>query len=53
MVEAIKRLQEQARMARLIKRMHQSGLNIAQLALVINHHSRRGQLHLLFAEWEV
>ena len=53
MLRTLKRLQEQARMARLLRRMHQSGLNIAQVATVLQHYHRRGQLALLYAEWEV
>lgn len=44
---------ERARMARLLRRMHRSGLNIAQVATVLQHYHRRGQLALLYAEWEV
>jgi hypothetical protein len=53
MLQSLYRWREGLRMARLLKRMHTSGLNVAQATTVIEHHNRRGQLPLLFAEWEV
>lgn len=47
------RLRHRIRMGRLIQALRCSGLNIAQIAAVIAHHERRGQLSLLFSEWNV
>lgn len=52
-MNAIARLRYRIRLGCLIQALRRSGLNLAQIATVIAHHERRGQLPLLFSEWNV